>query len=85
MTSYAALAERLDLPVCESEAGQIMALQARRREQLEALEARDPAEVTTASLIRLRATQAAEVQLCEQALTELGAPFEAAGLGAVRS
>lgn len=79
---YPELAELIDLEPGDP----VAVLQARRADQLAALAARDPGEVPTATLLRLRASQQAEVELCEQALLELGAPFEApsVGVGAVR-
>lgn len=74
---YAVLTARLNLPSgIEGREEQIMVLQCRRADQLAALAARDPMMGPTASMLRLRATQQAEVDACEEALRALGAPFD---------
>jgi hypothetical protein len=73
---YTELAAEIDLPAADTVEEQITHLQERRAFQLETLSARDPQELPSASLLRLRATRWDEVSKCEAALTMLGAPFE---------
>lgn len=71
----AALVDLLDLDDFTTRDELIHRLQERRGHQADALAARMPDEMPTATTVRLRASQRREVELCEAALTELGAPF----------
>lgn len=74
---YVALAELLDLPLVESVEEQVAALRECRAFQLETLAARDPEWIPTATLLRLRATCAEEVRVCEEALAAFGVELDA--------
>jgi hypothetical protein len=76
----AALVDDLGLGDFETRDDLIRLLQERRGCQADALAARMPDEVPVARTVRLRATQRREIELCEQALSQLGAPFVAPNL-----
>lgn len=80
--NLALLVEQLDLGEPDTREALIQLLQQRRADQLAALAARDPDQLPTATLVRLRATQREEVTLCESALLALDAPFVAANIEA---
>jgi hypothetical protein len=76
----AAVVAELDLGSFGTRDELVWRLQERRAHQTAALAAQLPDAVPTATAVHLRATQRREIQVCEEALTQLGAPFVAPNL-----
>jgi hypothetical protein len=75
---YLELVRLLDLYPADTLEEQVRELQEHRASVLAALRAPDP-PVPTSTSIRLRACQHEAVELCEQALDTLNAPYDADG------